>query len=132
MQDVFIPADTTGNSTYLFKIAQKGLVYKYAFEYADRHRQELSKLKTGTEFSVYLKKNSILDEFLQYAVKNGVERNEAGIRISGKIIETQLMAYIARNIIGEEGFYNIISTIDNTLMEAVKTINNKDKLVSVQ
>jgi carboxyl-terminal processing protease len=41
------------------------------------------------------------------------------------------MAYIARNIIGEEGFYVVISTIDNTLIEAVKTIHSKDKLVSV-
>jgi carboxyl-terminal processing protease len=88
-------------------------------------------LKSGPEFSDYLRKQSILNDFLQYAVKNGVPNNEAGIKTSGKVIETQLMAYIARNIIGEEGFYSIISTIDNTLMEAVKSINNKDKLVSV-
>ena len=42
------------------------------------------------------------------------------------------MAYIARNIIGEEGFYNIISNIDNTLQDAIKTINSKDKMVSVK
>ncbi len=131
MPDIFVPADTTGNSTYLFKILQKGLVYQYAFDYADKHRAELSHLKTGTEFSDLLRKRAILSEFLQYAVKNGVPNNEAGIKISGKIIETQLMAYIARNIIGEEGFYSIISTIDNTLQDALKTINSKDKMVSV-
>jgi carboxyl-terminal processing protease len=132
MPDIFVPADTTGNSSYLFKLMQKGLVYQYAFDYADKHREELSHLKTGADFADLLKKRSILDEFLLYAVKNGVANNEAGIKTSGKIIETQLMAYIARNIIGEEGFYSIISRIDNTLLEAVKTINNKDKLVSVQ
>jgi len=132
MPDVFVPADTTGNSTYLFKLIQKGLVYQYAFDYADKHRVELSHLKRGTEFMALLKKGSIFSDFLQYAVKNGVPNNEAGIRISGKVIETQLMAYIARNIIGEEGFYSIISNIDNTLLEAVKDINNKDKLVSVE
>jgi carboxyl-terminal processing protease len=58
--------------------------------------------------------------------------NEPGIKTSGKIIETQIMSYIARNIIGEEGFYSIISSIDNTLQEAVKTINSKDRLVSVK
>jgi carboxyl-terminal processing protease len=131
MPDIFVPADTTGNSTYLFKIMQKGLVYQYAFDYADKHRAELSNLKTGAEFADLLRKRTILSEFLQYAVKNGVPNNEAGIKISGKIIEAQLMAYIARNIIGEEGFYSIISTIDNTLQDAVKTINSKDKMVSV-
>jgi len=131
MPDIFIPADTTGNSTYLFRLMQKGLVYQFAFDYADKHREELSHLKSGIEFSDLLRKRSILNEFLQYAVKNGVANNDAGIKTSGKIIETQLMAYIARNIIGEEGFYSIISKIDNTLQDAVKTINSKDKLVSV-
>lgn len=132
MPDVFVPADTTGNSGYLFKLVQKGLIYQYAFGYADKHREELSKLKTGNEFSALLKKRDILHEFVQYAVKNEVPVNENGLKTSGKIIETQLMAYIARNIIGEEGFYSIISNIDNTLKEAVQTINNKEKLVSVE
>ncbi|MEI7421134.1 MAG: S41 family peptidase [Prolixibacteraceae bacterium] len=132
MPDVFVPADTTGNSNYLFRLIQKGLVNKFAFEYADKHRVELSHLKSGADFSALLKKRSVLNDFLQYAVKNGVPNNEAGIRMSGKVIETQLMAYIARNIIGEEGFYSIISDIDNTLQEAVKDINSKDKLVSVE
>jgi carboxyl-terminal processing protease len=132
MPDIFVPADTTGNSSYLFKLLQKGLVYQYAFDYADKHRDELSHLKSGPEFADLLHKRSILDDFIKYAVKNGVTGNDTGIKISGKIIETQLMAYIARNIIGEEGFYSIISNIDNTLQEAVKTINSKDKLVSVK
>ena len=132
MPDLFVPADTTGNSTYLFKLIQKGLVYQYAFDYADKHREELSHLKSGSDFTALFKKRSIFNDFLQYAVKNGVPNNEAGIRISGKVIETQLLAYIARNIIGEEGFYSIISSIDNTLLEAVKAINSKDKLVSVE
>ncbi len=131
MPDIFVPADTTGNSTYLFKLMQKGLVYQYAFDYADKHRSELSNLKSGAEFMKLLRSRSIFNDFLQYAVKNGVPSNEEGIRLSGNIIETQLMAYIARNIIGEEGFYVVISTIDNTLIEAVKTIHSKDKLVSV-
>src|SRR5665647_289091 len=128
MPDIFVPADTSGNSAYLFKIMQKGLVYQYAFDYADKHRAELSKLKTGAEFSDLLRKRAILGEFLQYAVKNGVANNETGVKTSGKIIETQLIAYIARNIIGEEGFYSIISNIDNTLQDAIKTINSKDKI----
>lgn len=131
MPDIFVPADTTGNSGYLFKIMQKGLVYQFAFDYADKHRAELSKLKSGSEFVTLLRSRSVFDGFLAYAVKNGIPTDQKGIQRSGKIIETQLMAYIARNIIGEEGFYSIISSIDNTLQEAVKSIHSKDKLVSV-
>ncbi|MCE1197853.1 MAG: S41 family peptidase [Marinilabiliales bacterium] len=130
MPDLFVPADTSGNSSYLFKLLQKGLVYQYAFNYADKHREELKKLKSGAEFVSLLKKRNLLAEFLQYASQNGVATNEQGLKASGKIIETQLMAYVARNIIGEEGFYSIISDIDNTLQEAVKTLHGKEKLVS--
>ncbi len=131
MPDIFVPADTSGNSTYLFRLMQKNLVYQYAFDYADKHREELANLKTGAKIAELLRHRSILNDFLQYASKNGVPNQDAGIKASGKIIETQLMAYIARNIVGEEGFYSVISGIDNTLQEAIKSINNKDKLVSV-
>lgn len=131
MPDIFVPADTSGNSTYLFRLMQKNLIYQYAFDYADKHREELTKLKTGAKIAELLRQRSILSDFLQYASKSGVPNHDAGIKTSAKIIETQLMAYIARNIVGEEGFYSVISGIDNTLQEALKSINNKDKLVSV-
>jgi carboxyl-terminal processing protease len=51
------------------------------------------------------------------------------LAVSGKIIETQLMAYIARNIIGEVGFYSIISKIDATLLESIKALETKEMLV---
>ena len=47
---------------------------------------------------------------------------------SGEIIRTQLKAYIARNIIGEEGFFPIIRQIDKTLQKAIE-ISKQDLLV---
>ena len=39
--------------------------------------------------------------FTEYSAKKGIPNDPKGLAISGKIIETQLMAYITRNIIGE-------------------------------
>ena len=61
-----------------------------------------------------------MGEFIAYAEKNGVPYDNMGIRASGELIETQLKAYIARNIIGEEGYFPIISQIDNTLQKALE------------
>jgi carboxyl-terminal processing protease len=47
---------------------------------------------------------------------------------SGLIISTQLKAYIARNILGEEGFYPIIQQIDKTLLKAIE-ISRQNLLV---
>ncbi len=129
MPDIFVPADTSGITGYYTKITQKGLVYQFAFDYADRNRNELSKLKTGDEFIAYLNHKGIMSEFISYAASKGVPENKSALDVSGKIIETQLMAYIARNIIGEEGFYSIIGRIDNTFLEAVKALNTGKMLV---
>lgn len=120
MPDFFVPADTLGFSEYYSKITQKGLVYQFALDYADANRKELSKLKSVAEFDSQLQKANILNLFVAFADKKGVKPNQADIKTSSRIIESQVKAYIARNIIGEEGFYPIIKNIDNTLLQAIE------------
>ena len=129
MPDLFVAADTTGFSPYYLKVTQKGLVYQYAFDYSDKYRDELGKLKTGQEFESYLLQHKILSSFTDFASKKGIVTDPKGLAISGRIIETQLMAYISRNIIGEVGFYSVISRLDPTLKEAIKAFDKKEMLV---
>ncbi len=129
MPDIFVAADTSGMSPYYSKVVMKGLVYQYAFDFSDKNRAELGQLKTGKEFEEYLLKKNILSLFTEYSNKQGIIVNAKDLAISGKIIETQLMAYIARNIIGEVGFYSVIAKIDATLLEAIKALDTNNKLV---
>ena len=129
MPDIFIAADTSGMSPYYSKIVMKGLVYQYAFDFSDKNRSELGHLKTGKEFEEYLLNHKILYLFTEYSAKQGIKAEPKDVATSGKIIETQLMAYITRNIIGEVGFYSVISKIDNTLLEAIKALDTRNKLV---
>ena len=120
MPDFFVPADTVGYSPYYSKITQKGLVYQFALDYADKNRKELSALKTSDEFEKQLDKRDVLKLFVDYAAKKGVKPGDADLKTSSKIIGYQVKAYIARNILGEDGFYPIIKNIDKTLLEAIK------------
>jgi carboxyl-terminal processing protease len=128
MPDFFVPADTSGNSEYFTKIYRKGLLYTYAYVYADQHRDVLSAFTSAHEFDNYLNQNNILNDFVKYAEEKGVEKDNEGLNVSGLIMKTQLKAYIARNIMGEEGFYPIIKQIDKTLLKAVE-ISQKNLLV---
>ena len=130
MPDIFVAADTSGMSPYYSKVVMKGLVYQYAFDFSDKHRAELAQLKTGKEFEDYLLQHKILTLFSEYSDKQGIKVDPKDLAVSGKIIEAQLMAYITRNIIGEVGFYSVISKIDNTLTEAIKALDTKNKLVN--
>lgn len=120
MPDVFIPYDTTGITDYFIKVRSLGLIYRFAFDYTDSNRSKLKELKTAKEISDYLDKTDYYREFIQYASKNEVKPDYKDLRISENIIKTQLKAYIARNIIDNEGFYPIIQQIDNTLLKAIE------------
>jgi len=120
MPDYFVPADTTGYSEYYSKVTQKGLVYQFALDFADSNRKELSSLKTSAEFETYFGKVNVLNLFVAFAEKKGVKTSTTDLKTSSKIIDNQVKAYIARNIIGEKGFYPIIQNIDKTLLEAIE------------
>ncbi|MGE4586570.1 MAG: S41 family peptidase [Mangrovibacterium sp.] len=120
MPDYFVPVDTTGYSGYYSKVVGKTLVYNFALDYCDRHRKELKKINNPAAMQQHLEKNRILEQFVGYAARNGVPRDPAGLEISGTIIQTQVMAYIARNMLGEEGFFPIIRNIDKTMLKAIE------------
>jgi carboxyl-terminal processing protease len=122
MPDIFVPLDTAGISNYYIEIRNKGLLYRYALDYSDANRKELSRLKTPQEFKKVLNQAGILRKFIVFAGKNGVKENANQIKISAELINTQLIAYIARNFIDNKGFYPIIQDIDNTLLKAVEVL----------
>jgi len=128
MPDFFVPVDTSGNSEYFNSIYRKGLIYSYAYTYADENRKVLSSFTKAGEFDEYLDKKNVLEEFVKHAALKGIPRDNEGLKVSANIINTQLKAYIARNIIGEEGFYPIIQKIDNTLLRAIE-ISKQNLLV---
>jgi carboxyl-terminal processing protease len=128
MPDIFVPADTSGNSAYFDKIYRKGLIYTFAYTYADNNREKLSQFEKAEEIDAYLNNQNVLDDFVNYAQEKGIPRDAKGLQQSQEIIKTQLKAYIARNIIGEEGFYPIIRQIDNTLQRAIE-ISRENLLV---
>jgi carboxyl-terminal processing protease len=120
MPDIFVPIDTTGMSEYFGKVRNLGLIYRFAFDYTDIHREKMKNLKTTAEISAYIDKTNYFQNFINFASKNEVKPDYKDIGISEKIIKTQLKAYIARNVIDNEGFYPIIQEIDNTLLKAIE------------
>lgn len=115
MPDVFIPIDTTGYSNYFRELSRKGLIYKFAFYYVDEHRNEMKQFTSVDEILAYLKGKSLINDLIKYAEAKGVKLDKKGLKHSREIIQTQLEAYIARDLIDDEGYYPIIKKLDNTL-----------------
>ena len=123
MPDVFMPRDTAGTTDYFSQVTRRGLVYRFAFDYSDRNRISLSAFETAEEINRYLDRQNLLNRFVDFAENEGVKRNEEQIAMSSEIMHTQIKAYIARNIIDNNGFYPIISKIDKALLESVRLLS---------
>ena len=54
MPDVFVPRDTTGVTSYLMEVSNKGLLIQFSFQYTDRNRAKLDQFNDETELQKYL------------------------------------------------------------------------------
>ena len=123
MPDVFVPIDTSGISEYYNRVRSLGLMYRFAFFYTDQNRSHLEAFKTAREIEGFLDKQDLLTSFVKYAKEKGLEPNSKDILTSREVLLKTIKAYIARNIIDNDGFYPIIADIDNTLTVAIDTIS---------
>ncbi len=121
MPDVFIPRDTTNVTKFFTKVVNDGLVVRYSFFYVDKNRDELTKIaKSGGVKALwtYMKEQNLFPDFMKLVDEKNVKYTNAELKTSRSMIETQLYAFIAQNVMDSEGFYPIIKDLDNTLIEA--------------
>ena len=124
--DVFIPIDTTQGSSYLTELAYSGVIYDFAFDYADHHRDEMSKYKDANDYIAnFMISQKLIAELIAFAENKKVVYNDFGFNRSKGVIEKRLKAYIARNIWNDVGFYPIWNSDDPTIKAAVvSNVNN--------
>jgi carboxyl-terminal processing protease len=125
MPDIFVPRDTTEFTPYLNAIINNASIYQFAFDYSDKNRAQLSKLKDWKSMDKYLNTQNLLQQFVPYAQKKGVKPNQKQIEQSKSIIVSRLKAYISRNILGDPGFYPILFHDDVTVKKAVEALKAK-------
>lgn len=123
MPDVFVPNDTSGMSSYYVNVLNAGLLQKFAFEYSDTHRSQLSKAKSLNELLEMLPDNEeLLNIFVNYASRNGVAARWYYINLSHKLIVNFLKALIASDILGRTYYYEVANTADVTVQRALQEI----------
>lgn len=125
MPEIFVPIDTLGNSIFLFDVVNKGIISEYSYKYLDQNRAAIEGYKTFTEFDKHFEvTDDMYNKFVAYALKQGAEKDEKGIKISAFLIKTQLKALIARQVWKNDGFYPVIHRIDETVKKAIEVINS--------
>lgn len=125
MPDVFVPNDTSGITNYYIKIANAGLLQKFAFDYCDSNRDKLNQSEDANDLLNRLPDDeNLLQEFVKYASQNGIPARWYYINISSALIVNQLKSLIARDILGSQSFYHIYNTQDNCVQKAISELQN--------
>lgn len=126
MPDIFVPSDTTGVTSYYLKVANAGLLRNFAYEYADLNRGRLNESRDTRELLEMLPSDQVLlQSFVNYAhQKGGVAPRWYYINISAPLIVNQLKALIARDIVGMDGYFEIVNSTDPVVLEAVRALQD--------
>ena len=74
---------------------------------------------------MFLRKQSLLKKLISYAEDHNVKINQADLKVSSALLQTQLEAYIVRNFFDNEGFCPIINTTDKTIDKALEIFRVK-------
>jgi len=122
--DIFVPLPTDQRTPYFVRMANRGLIYRFAFDYADNHRDEIKKYADAASYVANFRvSNSVIQAFIAFGRENGVEYNNEEFRTSRSLFENQIKAYIGRNIFGNEAFYPVINQNETIILKALEALS---------
>jgi len=121
MPDIFVPADTTGDSYLLEELNDKQLFTAYTI---DKLQPLLNAFNSSDDF---IKKYEISEDefhkFIQYASQTIKEMNPQDLLTSKSAIKTMLKASAARFKWGDNAYFEAINASDETLLKAIKAVD---------
>jgi len=119
--DVFIPIDTISFNNSILLANRKGLVRQFAFDFTDKIRQEWTDKGLKQFIANFQVRKSILIQLKDFCEKENISLDINDFdTYDQKIIQTQLKAFIGRNIWNDDAFFPIMHEIDETFQEAIK------------
>jgi carboxyl-terminal processing protease len=124
MPDVYVPLVNDSTEYYFNRIVNLGILYQYAFDYCDRHRQELNRFKTVADFDRSFRvTDAMFNELVAQAEKKGIKGNEVERQVARREADILLKAYIARDLFDDEGFYPVYRPMDDVLQKALEVLS---------
>lgn len=132
MPDIFVARDTTEYTAYANRVINNGYVHQFAFEYTDKHRDELKAYSTWEEMDKYLSSKGILDKLVTFAQQKGIPRNGKDLQISGKLLQNEAQQYIVRNMLGDDAYVPMVNSRSKEVKKAVDILKHTEEATVVE
>lgn len=128
MPDVYVPLIDDSTEYYFNRIVNLGILYQYAFDYCDKHRNELVRFKNVDDFGRSFRvTDAMFNELVQQAEKKGLKGDAKQRQVARKEADILLKAYIARDLFDDEGFYPLYRPMDDILQKALEVLAENEK-----
>lgn len=126
MPDIYVPlSGDTLNKLYNI-LANKGILFQFAFDYTDKHREELNNYKDYKKFDKdFNMSNKDFADLLAFAKEKGVKYTNEEVKASKRKIKILFKAYVGRNVLNEDGFYPSYHKIDDIFKKAVEELRKE-------
>ncbi len=127
MPDVFVSADTSYSSPYLYKLNSKGVINAFALEYFDRNHLKLdTDYKTFSDFKAKFNYTpEDIKALIAKAEKEGIKYDDSQFKKSEEEILLIMKGYLASNLWSISEFYQIMNQNDKVIDKALEVISNK-------
>ena len=127
MPDVFVGRDTSLYTPYFNRVSNLAYTYQFAYQYANKHRAELSKYTDWQSLEKHLLEANWVPEFVAFAKDKGIEPNYEQLAISRPLLIRMVNAYIVRNILDDEGFYPLFERDDDITKRAIEVLTTQNQ-----
>ncbi len=117
--DIFVPEDTTNYTSYYKQAVMSGLILQFAFQYTDAHRQRLSSYTEMEPLADYLQRQSLVEDFADYASDNGLRRRNLMIQKSHTLLQRYIESRVVYNILDEQAWTQFVNRDDPAVRTAI-------------
>jgi len=124
MPDIYVKLGKDTLYKYYNILANKGLIFQFAFDYTDKNRKNLN-YRSVEEFNRKFQITpEIYSEFISSTLKSNIKREGKDLTASDARIKVLMKAYIGRNLLDNPAFYPLLNSIDETFLKAVFVLRN--------
>lgn len=125
--DAFIPLDTAYLNDYFGSIRR--FLPQFSARWMESHPKTAFPSALPAFVSSYTLPDTVLDELLAYAEKQGVPRNNAQLAKCRYELKLQIKARIAKLLFNDEGLYAVLNYDDPAIDKAKQLLRNGDPVV---
>lgn len=121
MPDVYVALRQDSTEYFFNKVVNASILFQYAFDFSDAHREEILNYGNAKSFNdKFVFTDKMFNDIMKEAKKKKITGTDEQITKSKELFAPLFKAYVARNIFGDEAFYQTYEPMDEILQKALK------------